>query len=371
MLKGNSHKSKIDFISTSEGRALRPGTVQQDRGYDPHGGDTTNLFWRYEYHLNDHLGNLRVACRCAEKAQPKQNSRKDGYPPYIVQQLMYDTWGVKIPVFNPDRQKGSPEHRNKYNGKEYLSDLDWYEYGARMYDPTIGRFTTQDRFSEKFSYQSTYLYAGNNPVSFIDVNGDSLGNPISAFGLDFNFTLALTKGSAALSFRVAGLPVGLEVSDMDGEYDLIGIRDNQKSSSHIVNENGSRSYVERNFAEINLGVLGAGREQVKVGGKVVSDESYMGFNMLGKSQLKSKSASGPSVDIGVKAAFVLGIEFEASISKTVENIKPVSNPNYMDGFKPVTLSPKSGTSQSSTKYEQVGTLSETNSAKLRSYLKSL
>jgi hypothetical protein len=45
MLKSNSHKSKIDFISTSEGRALRPGTVQQDRGFDPHGADTTNLFW--------------------------------------------------------------------------------------------------------------------------------------------------------------------------------------------------------------------------------------------------------------------------------------------------------------------------------------
>jgi hypothetical protein len=44
MLKSSSHTSKIDFISTSEGRALRPGTVQQDRGYDPHGADPQTSF---------------------------------------------------------------------------------------------------------------------------------------------------------------------------------------------------------------------------------------------------------------------------------------------------------------------------------------
>ncbi|MDP4270232.1 MAG: cell wall-associated protein, partial [Bacteroidota bacterium] len=36
------------------------------------------------------------------------------------------------------------------------------------------RFGTQDRFSEKYPSQSTYCYAGNNPMSFMDVNGDSI-----------------------------------------------------------------------------------------------------------------------------------------------------------------------------------------------------
>jgi RHS repeat-associated protein len=84
---------------------------------------------------------------------------------------MYDAWGVKIPLFNPDRQKGSPEHRNKYNGKEYLSDLGWYEYGARMYDPTIGEFSTVDPLANKREWLTPYNFLSNNPINRIDPDG--------------------------------------------------------------------------------------------------------------------------------------------------------------------------------------------------------
>lgn len=42
-----------------------------------------------------------------------------------------------------------------------------------MYQPDLGRFFTQDRFTEKYFDFSPYQYAANNPVLFIDVNGDS------------------------------------------------------------------------------------------------------------------------------------------------------------------------------------------------------
>jgi hypothetical protein len=38
----------------------------------------------------------------------------------------------------------------------------------------IARFMTQDRFAEKYHSMSPYQYAANNPIRFIDVNGDSI-----------------------------------------------------------------------------------------------------------------------------------------------------------------------------------------------------
>jgi RHS repeat-associated protein len=55
--------------------------------------------------------------------------------------------------------------------------VSWYDYGARMYDPALGRFYTVDPLSEKYPSQSPYAYTANNPLRFIDVLG--LGSTIT------------------------------------------------------------------------------------------------------------------------------------------------------------------------------------------------
>ncbi|WP_291276143.1 RHS repeat-associated core domain-containing protein, partial [Flavobacterium sp.] len=62
----------------------------------------------------------------------------------------------------------------KYNGKELQEELglNMYDYGARNYDPSIGRYFTIDNFSEAFYNNTPYQYTANDPVKFIDVNGD-------------------------------------------------------------------------------------------------------------------------------------------------------------------------------------------------------
>jgi len=64
----------------------------------------------------------------------------------------------------------------KYNGKEFdhFAGLNLYDYGARFYDPLIGRFTTPDPLSEKYYSISPYAYCANNPVNAVDLRGDSI-----------------------------------------------------------------------------------------------------------------------------------------------------------------------------------------------------
>ncbi|NNL91063.1 MAG: RHS repeat-associated core domain-containing protein [Saprospiraceae bacterium] len=60
-----------------------------------------------------------------------------------------------------------------YNGKEWVDDLDvgLYAYGARYYDPAVGRFTGVDPLADQFPGWSPYNYTMNNPINMIDPDG--------------------------------------------------------------------------------------------------------------------------------------------------------------------------------------------------------
>lgn len=139
--------------------------------------------YNYVYNYTDHLGNVRVSY--AE--DPAARKLK------IMEENHYYPFGLKHTNYNVDRYsfqkidsglalKAAPSgpsivfnYDYKYNGKEFQDELglNLYDYGARNYDPAIGRWMNIDPLAEISRKFSPYAYALDNPVYFIDPDGMS------------------------------------------------------------------------------------------------------------------------------------------------------------------------------------------------------
>ena len=99
----------------------------------------------------------------------------------LLEQKDYYAFGLEIPGLSTQAFKpgGYTANRYKYNGKELQSNefLDGtglmdYDYGARMYDPAIGRWIKTDSKAELYFATSPYAYALNQPTNAVDPDGN-------------------------------------------------------------------------------------------------------------------------------------------------------------------------------------------------------
>jgi RHS repeat-associated protein len=103
--------------------------------------------------LSDHLGSPRLIVNVATGS--------------VVEEMDYDEFGN---VTNDTSGGLTPFG---FAGGLYDRDTGLVRFGARDYDPQVGRWTAKDptRFSVLESF-NLYEYAGDDPINSLDLNGD-------------------------------------------------------------------------------------------------------------------------------------------------------------------------------------------------------
>src|SRR4030043_1930858 len=122
----------------------------------------------------------------------------------------------------------------------------WYDYGARFYDPQLGRWHSPDPANQFYSIAG-YGYWANNPIIYTDPNGEIFGTFFTAIG-----GLFYSIGSTIYNFGKAILTEGAIDPWNTKENRQEAWRDAGKSAGHTWKQYGQKT---ENAAKIDVGLF--------------------------------------------------------------------------------------------------------------------
>jgi RHS repeat-associated protein len=217
-----------------------------------------------------------------------------------------------------------------YNGKMMQDEmgLGWLDYGARFYDPVLGRFHSLDQLSEKFSFQSPYCYAANNPIRFIDKNGRGPEDPPNtAFYVDVKVSFGPQIG---FSGKMLGFGVNLAAQGPSIEGTRrFSLSYNGKAQKWELGTNSDSKNIDYK-AEAGLGNLIGIKQfvQSEINESSVFKEKITEVNkLLTQERSKKSETEGNSkeeklkVESGYSVHFLL-VGFEITVGAEVSNPPP-------------------------------------------------
>lgn len=112
------------------------------------------------------------------------------------------------------------DYRYGFNGKEMDNEIKGitgssYDFGARIYDPRIGRWLSLDPLARKYPMMSPYNFVANSPIKFVDFDGKDYGVEVNhtAKTIIIKATLYTTKADAASATSAA-----MAWNDQNGKY---------------------------------------------------------------------------------------------------------------------------------------------------------
>ncbi|GHT17512.1 hypothetical protein FACS189429_1760 [Bacteroidia bacterium] len=199
----------------------------------PTANDNPELF-QYYYH-SDHLGSTSLI------------TNLDGE---VVQHIEYIPFGE---VFIEERNnKWNTPYL--FNAKELDEETGLYYYGARYYDPRTSVWLSADPMQEKYPFQTTYVYCANNPIIYIDPDGN--------FAIDVHkriarnaFKLSNYSSPKLAPYRDAISGGYIGYIDFNGSIiapDMRALTSKSVDTEHFDNMNYSQ--IVNNFSNINKSI---------------------------------------------------------------------------------------------------------------------
>jgi RHS repeat-associated protein len=329
----------------------------------------------YVFCATDHLGNIRT--RYSESSGNPSLIGEDNYYPFGLKHEKYNvdvyrhvpiqgtdgyyTGGTglePIPNFlSPLDRERAYAYKYKYNGKEWQDELglNFYDYGARNYDPALGRWMNIDPLAEKSRRFSPYVYALNNPVYFIDPDGmegvgflSELGADIAGVKItDFDYDDITIRGKNAKTGEMQ--PIAIVKTDMTDvtidttipiipTHDPITNKENTPSPITINGVDNKIKSLEATFGQADAITISLNGGIVAGGG--ISGGTNITTFLTGKDAggVFQYSTDGPSPNIGLSigGGIEVGAVFAAASTQSSFDRRTLTgySVNFSGGYGP-------------------------------------
>ncbi len=179
-------------------------TVRNNDGHLPT-DNFDQILGSRNFELTNHLGNV-MATISDNRTTVMNGSNLDYYKAIVITANDYYPFGM-IMIGRNYNNGTAVDYRFGFNGKENDNEVkgegNQIDFGARAYDPRIGRWLSLDPLQAKYPSLSPYNFTANSPIRFVDPDGKVIRIYYDG-GKYYDYKPGITppKGSAEIVMKV-------------------------------------------------------------------------------------------------------------------------------------------------------------------------